>query len=48
MKLPNINIAFSTQAASAIERSEKGIVCFDSARYSSKWRPYLNKTYTNT
>lgn len=26
MKLPNINIAFSTQAASAIERSEKGVV----------------------
>ncbi|MDF2511008.1 MAG: phage-like element pbsx protein XkdK [Herbinix sp.] len=26
MKLPNINIAFSTQAASAIARSEKGIV----------------------
>lgn len=26
MKLPNINIAFSTQAASAIARSEKGVV----------------------
>lgn len=26
MGLPNINIAFSTQAASAIERSEKGVV----------------------
>ncbi|MDD3173582.1 MAG: phage tail sheath C-terminal domain-containing protein [Herbinix sp.] len=26
MKLPNINIAFSTQAASAIVRSEKGVV----------------------